>query len=163
MEEENIEILSDFKKTKKPDLPSGYFKDFQNRMLDEVKPKEKKSSETDLNFNVKHLYLTIGIAAMIAIVFFAVNNLSSKPTTINQEELVEKEPVKEAQDDLEYVEYIEENLEEFDTEEIIELLASNENIVIEEKVNITNIPSSEVEIYLLDEYEDFEEELIDEL
>ena len=79
MEEEKDDILSNFKKTKRPDLPSDYFDAFQKKMLDKVTPEEKKKKPTPVKeiktseekapveFNTKYLYYTIGIAAAVAL------------------------------------------------------------------------------------------------
>lgn len=181
MEEEKDDILSNFKKTQRPEVPSDYFKSFQNKMLDAVTPEEKKkkpapqkepkkpaegesgASENPIQFNVKYLYYTIGIAAAVVLVFFAVNNMDFSGSKEEPAPVVE-EQVEEKVDTLQpYIEYVEEHLADFSTEEIIDVLADNEDFSVQPKVDLKEVSSSDVENYILEEYEDFEDELIEEL
>ena len=173
MEEEKDDILSDFKKTKRPDLPKDYFDSFQKKMLDEVTPEEKKKKvssprenkpkedKAPMEFNMRYLYYTVGVAAAVALVFFAVKNLDLSGNTKTEKTVVEETPEETVDSSAYYYEYVEENLADYSSEEIIELLTDNEEY-FEEKVDLKEISSSEVETYLLEEYEDLEDELLDE-
>lgn len=164
--EEEKDILSDFKKTERPNVPSNYFTEFQKKMLDETAPEEKKKkSETTINFNMKYLYYTVGVAAAVVLVFLAVNNLDFSSSPAEEQEIVE-EVQKEKKDTAEVIyEYVEANLADYNTEELIDMLAENDEIPVVEEIKLDEVPSSEVELYLIEEYdyEDLEEELIDEL
>ncbi len=174
MEEEKDDILSNFKKTERPVVPSDYFDSFQKKMLDQVTPEEKKKKpapvkemntgeeKPPMEFNMKYLYYTIGVAAAVALVFFAVKNIDFSGSKKQEAPVVEEKQEETVDSSVYYYEYVEENLAEFSSEEIIELLADNEE-VFEEEVNISNVPTSEVETYILEEYEELEEELLDEL
>jgi hypothetical protein len=166
MEEEKDDILSNFKKTKRPDLPSDYFESFQKKMLDQANPEEKKKKSTDTNpitFNVRYLYYTVGIAAAVVLVFLVMNNINSTDSESTKNEIVEEINSDQADSTEHYYEYVEENLADFETEDIIDMLAENDAISVEEEVDLQAVPTSEVEVYLLEEYEDLEEELVDEL
>ena len=160
--EEEKDILSDFKKTGKPNVPSDYFSEFQKKMLDQVTPEEKKKNETPITFNMKYLYFTVGIAATAILVFLFINNFGKGPAPAEPNEIVETTPVEQIDSSVQYYHYVEENLIDYETEEIIEMLADNDELSTEESINLETVPSSEVETYLLEEYGDLEEALIEE-
>lgn len=177
MEEEKDEILSNFKKTKRPEVPSDYFDSFQKKMLEKVQPEEKKKKTTPpkekdgtdpegpapIQFNMRYLYYTVGVAAAVVLIFLAVNNLDFGSKEQEPAPVVEESTEEKVDTLTPYIDYIEEHITDFSTEELIDVLAENEDFSVEEKVDLSEVPSSEVENYILDEYEDFEDELIDEL
>ncbi|MEZ4938855.1 MAG: hypothetical protein R2799_14800 [Crocinitomicaceae bacterium] len=184
MEEEKDEILSNFKKTPRPEAPKDYFKNFQTKMLNEVTPEDKKkkvsppkpvqpqvsekeentdAAGSEIQFNIKYLYYTIGVAAAVALVFFAVKNLDFGGSKEAPAQVVETPEVVQEDTLQPYIEYVEDHLTDYTTEEIIDVLADNEDFTVEQKVDLTEVSSSDVENYVLDAYDDIEEEIIDEL
>jgi len=161
--EEDKDLLSNFKRTEKPNLASDYFDSFQKKMLDEVKPEEKNKNENPIEFNVRYLYYVVGVAAAVAIVFFFINTFNGSPEAPINTNIASEETIEEVDQTDEYYEYIEENLTEYSTQDIIDLLAENGVLTEDYEVDLTTITPSEVEIYLLEEYDDLEEELLEEL
>ncbi|MCP4439816.1 MAG: hypothetical protein GY810_12805 [Aureispira sp.] len=137
-------FLAKLKKEKKPQsgLPSNYFNNFGDRLLSRIKeeealtPKTTANAKKDNSFWAKISWLfrpqyAIGLATMLILVVVGINMLNQTPATVvndNPEQLL----AQLSADDLNI--YIDENLDEFSTEDIIETM---------DEQTIEQLPSTE--------------------